>query len=268
MFYHAKNSSIQIGDTTMDYISFGYGKRNLIMLPGAGDGLKTAKGMALPFAILYREFAKDFKVYVFSRKNKLPEQYSSWEMARDQKFAMDILGIQKADVIGVSQGGTIAQCLAIEYPEIVNRLILAVTFAKPNPTLKTVVNQWLTFAEKKDYRSLMMDTFEKSYSEHYLQKYRKYYPVITRIGKPKSFDRFIAMIKAITEHNCFDKLGQIMCPVLIIGGKQDHIVTAKASDEMASRIKNNELYLYEKFGHAAYEEAPDFNQRIMKFLKS
>ena len=93
----------------MDYISFGNGKENLVMLPGLGDGLSTVKGMALPFAFMYRIYAKEYKVYVFSRKNCLPEGYTTRDMARDQARAMESLGIQKASVLGNSNGGMIAQ---------------------------------------------------------------------------------------------------------------------------------------------------------------
>lgn len=52
MFYHAKNGTIQMGTTEMDYISFGSGDRNLIMIPGVGDGLKTVRGTAAAFALM------------------------------------------------------------------------------------------------------------------------------------------------------------------------------------------------------------------------
>ena len=46
----------------MDYQSFGNGNKNLIMLPGLGDGLSTVKGMAPVFSILYRVYAKEYTV--------------------------------------------------------------------------------------------------------------------------------------------------------------------------------------------------------------
>ena len=48
MFYNAKNGTLNIGDTTMDYIRFGSSQRVLIMLPGLGDALQSVKGTALP----------------------------------------------------------------------------------------------------------------------------------------------------------------------------------------------------------------------------
>ena len=55
----------------MDYVTFGKGKQPLVIIPGLGDGLQTVKGMAQMLSLAYREFAKIYKVYVFSRINEL-----------------------------------------------------------------------------------------------------------------------------------------------------------------------------------------------------
>ena len=141
MLYNAKNGTLKIGHTEMDYIRFGTGGRILVMLPGLGDGLRSVKGTALPMALTYRAFAKVFTVYGFSRKNMLPQGYTTREMAADQVKAMEQLGIQKADVLGVSMGGMIAQHLAIDYPEKVGKLILTVTSARPNPVLRSSIGE-------------------------------------------------------------------------------------------------------------------------------
>ncbi len=49
MLYNAYNGSVCVGNSEMDYVSFGNGNKNLIMLPGLGDGLATVKGMAFFF---------------------------------------------------------------------------------------------------------------------------------------------------------------------------------------------------------------------------
>jgi len=267
MFYNAQNGTIDIEDTYMDYISFGSGDKVLIMIPGLGDGLKTVKGMALPFAQLYKEYAGKYQVFVFSRKNKLPAQYNSRDMAKDQMKALQKLGITKADFLGVSQGGTIAQYLAIDYPELVNKLVLAVTYARPNDTAQEVVSKWISCAEAGQYTELFIDIAEKTYSEQYLKNYRKFYPLLSKLSKPKSYDRFLVMANTCLSHCSYDKLGKIACPTLVIGGQEDKIVTAAASVELAEAVQDSELYLYEGLGHGAYEEAKDFNQRVIHFLE-
>ena len=269
MLWNAKGGCVAIDDTDMNYVTFGKGTDILIMIPGLGDGLTTVKGMAAAMAFTYRVYASDYKVYLFSRKNKLENDrdkgYSTRAMTDDLATAMKKLGISKAKILGISQGGMIAQYLAIDHPELVDRLVLAVTLSKPNETVQNVIANWIRFAENSDYKSLMIDTAEKSYSENYLKKYRPLYPILGRIGKPKDFSRFIVQALSCIQHNAYSELERITCPTLILGGGQDKIVGAHSSIEIADRIKGSELYLYEELGHAAYEEAKDFHERVMNF---
>lgn len=265
MFYHAKNGNVRIGDTDMDYITFGNGNEILIMIPGLGDGLTTVKGMAFVLAMMYRAYAKEYKVYVFSRKNRMQEGYSTRDMARDQVEAMKALGISKADILGISQGGMIAQWLAIDNPALVSKLILAVTLSKQNETVQKTVNTWIEFAKQGSYKELMIDTAEKSYSEKYLKKYRLLYPFLGK-GKQKEFRRFIIQAASCIEHDSYDGLGKIECPTLVIGGDDDRIVGASAAIELAEKISDSELFIYKGLGHAAYEEAKDFHRRVINFL--
>ena len=99
---HWKNGSIPIDDTEMDYIVFGQGRKPFIMLPGLGDGLKSAKGMALPFSVLYRKLGAHYRVYAFSRRRRIPEGFTTRDIAEDVARAMDTLGIRRAYILGVS----------------------------------------------------------------------------------------------------------------------------------------------------------------------
>lgn len=266
MFYYAKNGTVAAGNSEMDYISFGNGSKTLIILPGLGDGISTVKGTAFLFSMAYRVFAKKYTVYVFSRKNHIQEGYSTREMAKDQAEAMANLGISDACILGVSQGGMIAQYLAIDYPDFVDKLILAVTSAKPNETIQEVVNGWIDMATEGNYKELMIDTAEKSYSERYLKKYRRFYPLLGRIGKPKSFKRFLIQAASCVQHNAYEELNKIVCPTLVIGGGCDHIVGVTSATVLAEKINGSKLFIYKDLGHAAYEEAKDFKSRVMNFF--
>lgn len=262
MMYHAKNGII----LDMHYVSFGSGEKIFIMLPGLSDGLSTVEGKAFLLAAMYKMYAQKYKVYVFSRKNCLPEAYTTRQMAKDQAEAMKALGIAQASVLGISQGGMIAQYLAIGYPDLIEKLILAVTSPQASITTQKVVGNWIDIAKKGDYKALMMDTAEKSYSENYLKKYKILYPLLGKIGKPKSFDRFLTQANACIQHNAYMELDQITCPTLVIGGGCDKIVGKDAALMLADKIKNSELWIYNDFGHAAYEEAKDFHKRVLDFL--
>ena len=156
MFYNAKNNNIKIQQSNMDYVSFGVGNKNLIIIPGLGDGLRTVKGMAVSLAFMYRQFAKEYTVYVFSRRNNLAKGFTTRNMAQDIVEAMNLLNISNADIMGVSQGGMIAQCMAINNPEKVNKLILAVTSSKSNEIINNVVGNWIQLAKKEDFKNIFL----------------------------------------------------------------------------------------------------------------
>lgn len=266
MFLNAKNGQVVTDNTTIDYISFGKGKRILVLLPGVGEGLISLKGKAFFLALAYKMYAKDYRVFIFSRKKNLPRNYSTRDMARDQAKAMDELKITSADVIGVSQGGMIAQWLAIDYPQLVCKLVLVVSSARSNEKMKEVLNHWFFLASQKDYQSLMMDNAEKSYSEAYLKKYRFFYPLLGHIGKPKNFERFLIQVNACLSHNSYPNLSSIFCETLIIGGENDQVVGKEGSIDLKSQINKSELVLFPGLGHALYDEAKDFNPIVLEFL--
>ena len=268
MLWNAKNGSVTLGNTEMSYVSFGQGERAFVILPGLSDGLLTVRGKALMLAKPYQAFFDKFTVYMFSRKDQMPEGYTIRDMAEDQAKALETLGIREADVMGVSQGGMIAQYMAIDHPEIVRKLVLAVTAPRTNDIIIEGVSYWIELAHKGDHKALMIDTAEKSYSEAYLKKYRKIYPVIGLIGKPSNYDRFFINAQAILGFDASHELGRISCPTLVIGGEEDKTVGAQASYELHEGIAGSELFMYPGLGHAAYEEAKDFNRKVLDFLKS
>ena len=266
MLFNAENGILKLGDTTMEYIRFGSGKRILLMLPGLGDSLRSMKGMAFPMAVMYRLFAKDFTVYAFGRKNELPKGYTTREMAQDVAEAMAQLGINQVDIFGVSMGGMIAQYLAIAYPERVGKLVLTVTSARPNPILIESIEEWVSCAKSDNHTALMDSNLRRIYSEDYYRKNKWMVPILGKLTKPKSYDRFLMHADACLTHNAYEKLPEILAQTLVVGGEKDISLGAEPSREIAARIPNAQLYMYEQWGHGLYEEAKDFNQRIYDFL--
>lgn len=258
-----KKITLNIDGTSLDCVRFGIGAKTLVMLPGLS--FQRVKSAAYSLSYMYRIFAKEYTVYVFDKKDVIPEGYTIRDISDDIASAMEQLRIESADIFGVSQGGMIAQYLAIDHPRLVKKAVLAVTTSRVNETTERVISDWIRMAEQKDYSTFVVDMFEKTYSEAYLRKYRRLFPLISRIGKPKDFSRFIALAKSCLTCDCYEELYKISCPVFVIGGKQDAVVTGGASEEIAEKL-GCEIYMYENLGHAAYDEAADFNERVYRFL--
>ena len=263
MFFGAKNGKIN----GTEYIRFGKGKRNLIMLPGLGDGLKTVGGTALPMALMYRKFSKGFTVWMFSRREDLPAGHTTRDMARDLADAMDALGIEQADILGVSMGGMIAQWLAIDYPERVGKLILTVTAARPNEILAESIHEWTAQAEAGNHRDLMDSNLKRIYSDKYYRQNRWMIPLIGALTKPKSYGRFLIQSAACLGHDAYGEISKIKAPTLVIGGGKDQSIGPDAAGELAKAIPGAGLKIYPQWGHGLYEEAKDFNDIVLEFLQ-
>lgn len=267
MFFNAENRTLEIDGTNIDYVVFGKGKKNMILIPGLGDGLRTMKGMALPIALSYHAYAKTHRVYVFSRKNKMAENYTTREMANDIIRSMQMLGIEKADVVGVSQGGMIAQWMAIDHGELIDKLVLVVTCARSNEMIKTSIAKWKKMAKEGNHEELMKDNVLCMYSDAYIKRNLWITPIIAKLTKPKNYDRFMVMADACVSHNCYDYVDKIKAETLIMGGKLDKVVGFEGSLELNEKILNSKLITYEKWGHALYDEEKTFNSTIVAFLK-
>ena len=113
MLWNLKESSIKVGDSSIDYAVFGRGEAPFVILPGLS--LRDVKGAGPGLALMYRSFAKDFRVYVFDKKADIAPGTTIADLARDTAQAMISLGIRDACLLGVSLGGMIAQEIAAAF---------------------------------------------------------------------------------------------------------------------------------------------------------
>ena len=130
MFYGLKEGKINIPSGDLNYISFGKGKRNLIIIQGLN--VRDIKGAGASLALMYKMFVKDYKVWFFDRRTVVRDGLTNWDLAEDIYDAMNALNIESADVFGVSQGGMIALALTLEHRERVSKLVLGVTSSRVN----------------------------------------------------------------------------------------------------------------------------------------
>ena len=132
--------------------------------------------------------------------------------------------------------------------------------------VERVIGNWLAMARCGDYKGIMLDTAKRSYSPQYLRRRLPFYTLLGSVGKPRSFARFITQAESCLQHDAYVLLPQITCPTLVLGGTDDQIVTAAASEEIASQVPGSSLCLYKGLGHGLYEESRDFLPRVAAFF--
>lgn len=261
-----KGKTLYFNNKSMDYVIFGKGKKPLVIIPGLGDGVQTVKGKAQLFSLSYRLLAKHYKIYVFSRINELRQGYTTRDMAADVAEAMETLNLYAAYVMGISQGGMIAQWLAVDFPGRVQRLILAVTTAEPSQLARERIEHWQKLSQSGNFKHLMLDIAQHSYTQKSYQKWRFLYNIMGRLGRIKDEKRIVIQSQSCLEHNSLEVLKEIHCPTLVLGALEDDVIGVKGSKELAKAISGCQLLILKHSGHALYEENKAFQEAVCEFL--
>jgi len=228
---------------------------------------------------LVRKLSEKYKVVLFDnrgagRSDKPDAPYTIRMLADDAVGLMDALGIERAHIFGVSMGGMIAQEIAINYPERVEKLILGCTTcgagrmvppsqevlrmltrtrAEMNPEeyARKYVAPLLFTKETLEKRPDIVETFVKSYS----------------IAPIPDFS-YRRQLEAVLAHNACDRLHMIKAPTLILHGKKDILVPPENANILAELIPNSKVVIFENATHAFIAEALEETcSAILEFLE-
>ena len=255
-----------LSDQGVDYVTFGKGDKTLIIITGLSlQRLNDLSNIAI-YALFY-QYAKEYKVFIFDRKDHIEEGMTIEDMADDLYHSLEALHIDNASVIGISQGGMIAQLFAIKYPQKVTSLVLALTFSRNNDISRETIGGWIEMAEMGDMAKLNKDSMCKTFSSPMLKKLYVINKLFMRTVSVEKQERFIRLAKSILEFDCHKSLDKITCPTLVLGAKKDLVLGVDGARELANSIPNASYYEFSKQGHAAFIESKQFNKMILEFLR-
>ena len=259
---------VEINGFAMQYFRFGTGARTLVILPGLS--VQSVMGSAEAVAAAYAPMTEDYTIYVFDRREILPEIYTVPDMARDTAEAMLALGLKDVYLFGASQGGMMALVIAIEYPALVKKLVLGSSSAHVQPEQFRVIERWIALAEANDPVGLYLAFGEEIYPPAVFEQFREALVAAGKTVTEAELRRFITLAKGIEGFDVSERVAEIQCPVLAIGVYEDAVLDADATMEIAEKLDPRpdfRLYLYMGYGHAAFDTAPDYRERIKRFFE-
>ena len=252
-----------LSDPGVDYVTFGKGDKTLIIITGLSlQRLGDMSNLAI-YSLFYR-YAKEYTVYIFDRKDHIEEGISIENMADDLYHS---LHIANASIIGISQGGMIAQLFAIKYPQKVTSLVLALTFSRNNAISRETIRGWIEMAKNGEMAKLNKDSMCKTFSSPILKKLYVINKLFLKTVSVEKQERFVRLANSILEFDCHKSLDKITCPTLVLGAKNDLVLGVDGARELANSIPNASYYEFSKLGHAAFIESKQFNKMILEFLR-
>jgi len=241
----------------------------LILLMGFGaDGSVWSKHVAV--------YEKHFRCIILDNrgvgKSDQPRgPYTTAMMAADTMAVMDHAGVKQARVAGISMGGTIAQELAIRYPERVKSLLLVCTWAKFNKYATTVyenLKKIRATASPEAYMELLqLWIFAPPYFERELASLKNDVISYRDSTEKQSRDGFEGQLDACIHHDTTDRLNKINAPALITVGLMDIFTPPAFSEVLHKGIRNSLYSTYPEGGHVHHwEDLVRFNTETLDFL--
>ncbi len=265
---------VNINGIDIDYKIEGNGKP-LVMIMGIAA---TRRAWLFQTSV----FKKHFRVITFDNRgcgksDKPSEPYSIRNMADDTAGLMDFLGIDKAHILGASMGGMIAQELAINYPEKINKLILCCTMAKRTGPGGISAEPAKKLGYKDDYsyndllsvsvKNIMLNMAELAFNK----KINRIFilPVMKLWVRKQDTSGISNQLKAIWEHDTADRLKLVKVPTLLMTGSDDRIIDCQSSEFLLNQIPHSQLVKYDGGSHAFFVEMRKrFNKKVIEFLKN
>jgi 3-oxoadipate enol-lactonase len=255
----------------MNYAVEGEGSP-LILIIGLGSDQSNWRLQVGAFKKHYRTITFDNRGSGKSEKPAGP--YTIKMMAEDTVGLMDHLGIEKANILGVSMGGMIAQELAIHHPGRVEKLILGCTFASSrgasgfSPEVTKAVNAYRESPRDEDnLKKLAITIIDSTFNKG---TYRiVFLPLMKTAIRSVPLKGFAEQLDALLAHDAEDRLGQIKSPTLVITGTEDRVIKPTSSDVIASLVPNAKLVKVTGGSHGfSGEMSGEFNKAVLEFLRN
>jgi pimeloyl-ACP methyl ester carboxylesterase len=218
-------------------------------------------------------FKKYYRVITFDNrgagKSDKPEgPYSTRMMADDAVKLLDHLEITKANILGISMGGMIAQEIGINYPERIQKLVLACTFSCKDGTSGDTPDQakLLGLSSQKMAAGMVKLAANKPFNQFFLGTLAA---IGTTFASASIKTGLKAQREACNNHNALSRLSVIKTPTLVIVGTKDRIIKPVSSEVIAANIPGAKLVKIEGGSHMLSMEMKNrFNREVLNFLRS
>lgn len=259
--------TVETNSFEMDYFRFGRGNDTLVILPGLS--VQSVMNVADAVATAYRLLADDFTIYLFDRRKSFSAPYTVRMMAHDTCEALRALELDCINLFGTSLGGMTALQIAIDQPGFVGKLVLGSTSARVSEEQYRTIEHWIRLAEEGDAAALNLAFGEAIFPPTMFEQLRELLLDAAKSVTDEELRRFIILAQGIRGFDVLNDLKEITCPTLAIGSSDDQVLGADATLQIAERLgarPDFQLHMYDGYGHAAYDTAPDYKERLLRFL--
>jgi len=256
--------SVAVGGLSMAYRELGRGAP-LVILHGA-------EGDHRVHDLLQDELASDFRTLSFDQRDcghtrflaGEPAAYALSDVASDAIGLLDALGCDRAHIVGISLGGLLAQIIAVNWPQRVERLVLGLTWpgslrlAELNPEgvqMRARLSQSGEGSERALVEFMSTPEFVAAHPE-IVDQLRALRVMPSEAARQRRFT-------ALAEAEPLDP-ATIRCDTLVLAGERDQLVPPALQARLAAMLPSARLETIPHAGHLASRQSPGLMGALIK----
>ena len=195
------------------------------------------------------------------------QHYNLDQLGEDAVSLLDVLGIDGIHFVGLSMGGMIGQCLALNHGNRLRSLVLCDTAALIPREAQPVWQERIDTARENGIQALVESTLQRWFTPSYLDQNPPQVQLIRKLFLSTPLAGYIGCSEAIRSLNYLEQLAEIKIPTLIIVGRDDLGTPVAAAQAMHKRITDSKLVVLDSAAHLSnVEQSEAFNQSLMKFI--
>ena len=226
------------------------------------DALARAGRYALAF---------DLRCHGLSDKPVGRHDYETPALIGDLRELMDRCGLERADLIGHSLGGSIALRFALAHPSRVRRMVLAAPVGLTTVRLHTIAHL-LTPRFTERFASYLPPRWVTAFLLRgaYGDGRRVTERTIDEYWAPSQFEEYYVAVRRLLERFAWQplplrELAKVRQRTLVMLGGADRLI--RGGERAANVIPDVSVFSLDGAGHLGIEECPDeFNDIIVRFL--
>ena len=255
------------------------GQRLYYEVQGEGEPLLCVAGLTcdtLVWIPQVQAFAAAHRTVIFDNRDAgqssmADGEYEIADMARDALALADHLELDTFHLLGVSMGGAIAQEIALQAPDRIRTLTLAVTFPAGSAYARRLAEVWSARLREISYEQHVDELMLLNHSEGFYD-----HPEMVEFIRaamlnnphPQPPEAFTRQIAACGRHDARHRLGSLSMPTQVIGGEHDILVPVWKSKEIAELVPGSKLTILPGAPHGlSVERAEEFNTLVLDFIR-
>lgn len=179
------------------------------------------------------------------------------------------LGIEKAYLVGLSHGARVALEFAVEFPQMVEKLVLCSISARTSDRCRAFVRSWLEILNLSGLRAMAWAAVPTVFGNRFLKHHQKTLDkIVNAVVLRNSKKAMAAQLEAVLRYPQADGIpADFNIPTLIVSGSEDPLVDSNDVRQLADRCKAHHAQL-KGIGHSVPAEARElFEHMVLEFLK-